>query len=193
MRPTNLVALVAPLLLALGCAAQASDSTKAPAPAPPAVNATPNPQWTVEGVGVNTEEADKDAFELAQKEVAAYLDAQQPRWVWKPDANYVRTLRKGEPVRETQQVQSGLAHKAKVTVEITPQKFQEMLEEDRKAVVTSRQLLLVKILAVVVSLLTAVAGYVKLDELTKGYYSGLLKLLAVGLVGGVGAGVWFLS
>jgi hypothetical protein len=43
-----------------------------------------------------------------------------------------------------------------------------------------------------VSLLTAVAGYVKVDELTKGYYGGLLKLLAVGLVAGVGAAVWFL-
>jgi hypothetical protein len=69
----------------------------------------------------------------------------------------------------------------------------EFLRKDRDHRVVQRQIYLGKILAGLVVFLTAVAGYFRLDEATKGYYSGWLRLAALGLVGIVGAGIWWIS
>ena len=41
-----------------------------------------------------------------------------------------------------------------------------------------------------VAALFAIAGYVRLDEWSKGYYSGLLKAVAVLAVAGIGVAAW---
>jgi len=52
-------------------------------------------------------------------------------------------------------------------------------------------LLLGKILASLLVLLSAVVGYVRLDEWTKGFYTGWLRL-AAGVFAVVAAGLWWL-
>jgi len=42
-------------------------------------------------------------------------------------------------------------------------------------------------------LLLAVAGYLRLEDATKGYYTRLLRLAAVAFVALVGAGLWMMA
>jgi hypothetical protein len=44
-----------------------------------------------------------------------------------------------------------------------------------------------------VTICAAVAGYLRLDEATKGYYTNLLRLGSLAVIGTVGAGVWLLA
>ena len=53
--------------------------------------------------------------------------------------------------------------------------------------------LMVRVLAALVALLAAVACYLRLEDATKGYYTTLLRLAAVGFVALVGAGIWLLT
>ena len=45
-------------------------------------------------------------------------------------------------------------------------------------------------LAALVALLAVGAGYFRLEELTRGYYTGVLRLLLLGSAGAIGAGLW---
>ena len=63
----------------------------------------------------------------------------------------------------------------------------------RQARAAQRQGLAAKGLAAVVAVLLAVAAYLRLEDATKGYYTALLRLVAVGFVALVGAGIFFLS
>jgi hypothetical protein len=49
------------------------------------------------------------------------------------------------------------------------------------------------VLLVLVALFGAAAAYFRLDEATKGYYTGWLRVGALGLVALIGAGVWLLG
>jgi hypothetical protein len=49
------------------------------------------------------------------------------------------------------------------------------------------------VLAVLVLILAAVAGYIRADEWTRGYYTGRLRVLAVGAVAAGAAAVWWLT
>jgi hypothetical protein len=63
---------------------------------------------------------------------------------------------------------------------------------ERKEVSKERQTLLAKLLAGLLAGLVAVAGYLRLDEATKGYYTTWLRVASVALVATVGAGAWLL-
>jgi hypothetical protein len=89
----------------------------------------------------------------------------------------------------------------RLAVEVGEPQYQQILRQDRKyqeeqrklraqqrkQQVLQRQLLLGKGLAGLIALLAAVAGYLRLDEMTKGYYTNWLRVAAVGFVGAVGA------
>ena len=63
----------------------------------------------------------------------------------------------------------------------------------RHAMVQQRQLWLGKMLLGVVVLLAAISGYIRLEDATKGFYTGLLRLGMVGVLCAVGAGLWLVS
>ena len=50
-----------------------------------------------------------------------------------------------------------------------------------------------KVLAGMVALLGGVAGYFRLEEATKGYYTTWLRLGVAGLASAVGLGFWLMS
>jgi hypothetical protein len=52
--------------------------------------------------------------------------------------------------------------------------------------------LLGKILVGLVALLAVVTGYIRLDDWTKGYYTGWLRLAAWGILAVVGTGLFWL-
>src|SRR5262249_56683635 len=66
-------------------------------------------------------------------------------------------------------------------------------EEARRTIVEHRQWWLAKILLGVVVFLGALSGYIRLEDATKGYYTGWLRLGLVGVLCAVGAGLWLVS
>jgi hypothetical protein len=67
---------------------------------------------------------------------------------------------------------------------------QPVRESLQRESVKHRQFWLGKLLLGVVALLTAVTGYIRLEDATKGYYTAWLRLGMVGVLCAVGAGLW---
>ena len=78
-------------------------------------------------------------------------------------------------------------------IELTPDQWRFMLREDRRLRSVSRMALSGKVLVGFVAFFGAVAGYLRLEELTKGYYTAWLRLAAISFVSAVAAGVWWVS
>jgi hypothetical protein len=90
-------------------------------------------------------------------------------------------------------------HRVSLNVTITPQAWQRILEEQhndlqrlRHGVMKDRMLVLLKIMGGLVALLATVAGYIRVDEWSKGYYTNWLRLAAMSCVGAVVAAGWWL-
>jgi len=94
----------------------------------------------------------------------------------------------------------GKMYRAAVRVDVSPfvrsefdaqeRQFQESLRQHRA---THRQKILACVVAGLVALLLAVAGYLRLEDATKGYYTRLLRAAAVAFVALVAAGIFLLG
>ena len=151
---------------------------------------------TVENWGETERDAEHNALRKAQGEICAYLTEQNHPLQWPPSLDYindhlVKNSKRlpdkdfGEPLNTLR----GVA----LSIEIGPKDWQDMLRQDRLMRAKSRMLLLGKLLVGVVAFLGAVAGYLRLEEMTKGYYTAWLRLAAIGFVTAVGAGIWLIS
>lgn len=156
-------------------------------------------QLTVTGIGETHADAEEVAFEHAQQELAAYLRDQYPPIEWEPPANYVKQVVKvnEEVPTNDYEAEKGMTHKVRVVLEITPEERvridqwdREYRQEQRAEVLQDRMGLLARIVGGLVVLLATIAGYIRLDDLTKGYYSGWLRLAAAGIILAVGAALW---
>jgi hypothetical protein len=94
----------------------------------------------------------------------------------------------------------GPMHRVWLRVEVSPRDRDDMYqqeqlfqEQQRQVRATERQMILAKALAGFVAVLAAVAGYLRLEDATKGYYTTLLRLGAVTFLGLVGAAIWLIS
>ncbi len=150
--------------------------------------------WTVEGRGKSAEDAEQDALEKAQGQVTTFLTNQNPPLEWAPSLNYVeRLVTKRTPEEPEKYLRDiGVTHQVRLDVELTSHQFDQMRDHDRQLRREHRLFWLAKILAVVVAVLAALAGYLRLDEATKGYYTTWLRLAAVGFAAAVGVGAWLL-
>ena len=74
-------------------------------------------------------------------------------------------------------------------LKLTPDTWQMIAEDERNTHIKERMGILAAIIAGVTVLLGCVAGYVRLDEATKGYYSGRLRLAAVVVLILAGCGI----
>ncbi|MBV9125845.1 MAG: hypothetical protein JO112_21040 [Planctomycetes bacterium] len=161
------------------------------------------PLWTatVTGKGKTMQDAEDDALDEARSAVILYLRNQKPPVRWVPPQDFVsRKLVKEQHRAEPKKVEpcdefpNGLVEQYTVQVAVTADLQREMADLARRAQMQERMLLLAKLLAVLVGLLGVAAGYVRLDEWSKGYYTGWLRLAAAGFVAaGVGMGVWLVN
>lgn len=154
------------------------------------------PILTVVGIGESAKDAEQEALEKAQAEVIALLRQQSPPIEWVPPIDYVKKkLVRGITNEGTKDLPPpvGRVYQVSVRVGLDSETRSEILKLDRHARTSQRMLFLVEILGGIVVVCTAIAGYIRLDELSKGYYTGLLRLAAVGLVAVVVAGLWFFT
>jgi hypothetical protein len=198
MRPCNFLALAACCLLALGL----RTSTERARAQAPALNATAASRaiypttWEMEYYGETPKDAEDGALQAAAEKVTAYFHQNVPALSdWSPSAESLANKRVISLLDGTEQVElpDKVSYRARVKVEITSKNVGELAEEARGARMHDRQLLLARLLAGAVALLLVVAGYLRLEDATRGYYTTLLRLAAVGVVVVVGAGLWLLA
>jgi hypothetical protein len=151
---------------------------------------------TVQNWGETEKDAEHNALQKAQDEIRAYLAEQNHPLQWRPSLDYINE----HLVKNTRSLPDkdfgdplGTLRGVALSIEISPKDWQDMLRQDRLLRAESRMLLLAKLLVGVVAFLGAVAGYLRLEEMTKGYYTAWLRLAAIGFVTAVGAGIWLIS
>jgi uncharacterized membrane-anchored protein len=157
----------------------------------------------VEGRADNEEIAERVALLRAQDELEQYLRTQAPTLRHMPSEDYVHAnlVKKvaGKELKDPDQKEKGLFHVI-LEVSFTDNDYVELMRRDRQLNEAERQeriqdrmLWLAKLLIGLVALLAAVTGYFRLEEATKGYYTLWLRVVAIGFVAAVGAGLWWVS
>jgi hypothetical protein len=153
-----------------------------------------NAGWVVRGYGITREDANNDALRKAQAELLDYLAGQGLRLEYSPSLEFVGTALvkdwEEEVPKEIQDV--GLVRQVRLRVELSQRDLGKILRQDRQVRAQNRMLFLGKVLAGLVAFFAAVGGYFRLEEATKGYYTAWLRLVAIGFVAAVGAGLWWI-
>lgn len=152
--------------------------------------------WLVEGWGNTREDAWQRALENARTDLPGHLAEHDLALDWRPSLSFIRDkLVKGAPeyLKEDFHEPVGPAQGVRLQIGITTKDWEQMLQQDRQLRAESRMLVLAKLLAGFVAFLGTVAGYLRLEEMTKGYYTAWLRLAAIGFVTAVGAGIWWIS
>jgi hypothetical protein len=154
-----------------------------------------NPSWSCEGWGQTREDAEVSALKRARESIVAYLAANYHRMDWAPNLDYIKNhmVKESEPDSKDFGEGVGELQGMKLLIEVSPKDWQYFLGEDRRVRSEFRMAVLAKVLAGLVAFLGAFAGYLRLEELTKGYYTAWLRLAAIGFVSAVSAGIWWIS
>jgi len=198
MRPIPLASLVILGLLAGGSSAYAGrpHGPARPVSARAPAKSQPSPSWVVQGFGLEQEDAEQEALKAAKEKVLNYLSGQGVVLKWDPSLAFIRSLvKKIEPADDVDVQIAGIAPAKHVSVhfELSPQNYQYILKKESELRGQERMVILGKVLAGLVGILAAVAGYFRLEDATKGYYTAWLRLGAIGFVAMIGAGLWLLS
>jgi len=150
---------------------------------------------TVSAHGRTQAEARQAVRDKASQRVAEYLLQRAPGLRWIPSAEelgrWVSLQEPSDPTVDNTEW-GGAQYKAQLRVEVSDKNLEEILAQDQRERASARQLLSAKLLVALVALLAAVAGYFRLEEWTRGYYTGVLRVLLLLCVGAVGAGLWLI-
>ena len=143
---------------------------------------TPPP---VSGFGQTKNDAQQNARENARAWVQSYLDDRFPNLGWSPTAEYLERIGavRVDPPKEVELKDLGQGYEAAAHIDVTDAKLsvmQEQVNEARDRVLepvrSQRHFLVGRILAALVAVFLVMAGYLRLEELTRGYYTTLLRL-----------------
>jgi hypothetical protein len=149
---------------------------------------------TVEGWGEDEDRAKDYAVKKVSARVEQYLRSQVPGLEWTPSPAYIkkRMLREPAERRRIKDVDEGDKHVKcwAWNVAVSRSDLEDIVRRDTNRRVHHRLGILTAILIAVVALLAVVAGYIRLDDWTKGYYTGWLLAAAVGSLALVGSGLW---
>ncbi|HLJ95712.1 MAG TPA: hypothetical protein VKU02_21225 [Gemmataceae bacterium] len=208
MRPIRLTSLVILGLLASGPWVQANGRVFKRIARPPVAFPVPMPRSavppkepeillsrTVDGWGETVADAEQMALENARRVIVDCFALREDHPLeWRPNLNYIHRylIKKRDALEDSEEPLRGLQG-VRLWIEIDRGKWDAMLQKDREVRSESRMVLLGKLLAGVVAFLGAIAGYLRLEEMTKGYYTAWLRLAAIGFVSVVGAGIWWVS
>ena len=130
------------------------------------------------------ERARHDARLILDREVSEWLTPDIPR-AWKAPAHLVDAMIEGVEIKPIDK-DYGTLYEATQRVNFSPARRAAIVEVYQRELVLRRLAVLGGGLAFVLSCLTAIAGYIKADETTKGYYTNRLRLAAAAVVGAAG-------
>lgn len=180
------------------------------APSPPRKQGKERTQPVIEvrgSVKAYQDHAELDALVRTQIELEKYLRKLDPPVWWSPPVEFIRAKARltvtdveitdpdyqqflSDAGKEVGEINS--PKRAVVEIALTPAVRREMLYLARQDRSENRLLLLAPLLAGLVLLLMTVGAYIQLDEQTKGYYTGWLRVAALGMIAAVvGSGLWW--
>lgn len=160
----------------------------------PSQDTTKYPTWTATGYGETEKDAEMDALKNVQPEIAEFLAAAGIAHDWNPSLNDLRGLVSGEPKTVVKDLDGvGPVRETKLQLEMTPKAYRKLVQQDRQNRAMGRISFVAKLMAIAVGLLIAFAGYFKLEDATKGYYTAWLRLAALSFIAAIAAGVWFFA
>jgi len=197
MRSSRFYLLILALLLPAG-GAEASPRRRAPTPPvsePVAVPAAPNQGAEFIRYGRTTSDAKDLALEDARRWVEEYVTGHYGTNgpVAVEDLSRHQMVRVEDHVQEVDLGRGERAQAVRVRVELTPSYLREVEDHAHQQRVEQRHLLTARVLGGLVVLLMVGVGYLRLEEATRGYYTTLLRLAALGLVALAGAGLLVLA
>jgi hypothetical protein len=190
--------VIAGFVLALaslaGCAAP---------PSPPRAGQPSERPTQEKGYGETKNAAEERALDNARQAVQLYLDERFPGLDWKPSsmdlvALTVVTVRPNETKPGEFGDLKGYEATAHIDLgDVNLHKMQDKVDAARKRamepVVSERLAWAGRLLAALVALSLVVAGYLRLEELTRGYYTTLLRLGAGAVVLLTVLGLWLVA
>jgi hypothetical protein len=143
-------------------------------------------------ISITEERAKDEARKLLDKEVTDWLELAGVPRSWKPpvrliDAMIIETTVK--PVvkdDDTLFKDYSTLYVANLLLDVSPERRATFLESYKRQLVHERMVLLGGALGFVLICLGAISGYIRADEVTRGYYTNRLRLLAAGGVGAAG-------
>jgi hypothetical protein len=144
-----------------------------------------NPDWKDNWKATPQQSMD-EAVALITVELADYLHNQQPPIEWTPPPGFVESLVKDSvklKEKELADAPGTKKYRYDGAIEIKPKLRAEIVRHDREFRSQQRMVWLALGVAGIVALLGVVAVYIRMDEMTKGYYTGWLRVAAVGFLG----------
>ncbi len=135
------------------------------------------------------EAAEQEVMQKACRQVAALVREVKPDSQWAPSVDFVQKRLIRRPVEaKLETLQPSVAedvgtphmYSASVELEIRPDAAEEIILKLRHEEARERQLALLKPMLAILALLATVAGYYRLDDVTKGYYTNWLRVSAAG-------------
>jgi hypothetical protein len=154
------------------------------------------PSWEFKGWGQTREDAEENALKRARERILEYLAASKQPLQWAPSLAYIKKHMVKELRPEPSQNFGdgvGELQGMRLVIEFSPKDWQYILSEDRRVRSEFRMLVVGKALVGLVAFLGVVAGYLRLEEMTKGYYTAWLRLAAIAFITAVGAGILLIS
>lgn len=146
------------------------------------------PVWRIEGKWESTtEDARHSAYQQAREELVNYLRGQEPPIRWVPPVSFIGDRSKKLVVALEEEThpfpEIGTMRRFVLEMALPTEARQEIWRHESESLARQRMFWLAKVMAGLVAVLAATAGYLRLDELTKGYYTGWLRLAAAGVLG----------
>ncbi|HMB02376.1 MAG TPA: hypothetical protein VKP69_01390 [Isosphaeraceae bacterium] len=155
-----------------------------PKPAPTPAPALPTGTRLVKGQLSATEDrARAEARVQLERKLAEWLVPDIPP-SWKVPEPLVNRPICGEQVKAVEK-DYGTLYEATLQVRITPELRAEIVEAYRRELVAHRLAVLAGVIGFILACLAALAGYIRADEATKGYYTNWLRAAAAAGVGAV--------
>ena len=164
----------------------ASPAPSAPPRQKPAMSLKPEDTRVIKGLISATEDrAREEARKELDKNVAEWLEASSVPRSWQPPAQLVDGMileTKVKPIVKDY----GTLHEAEFVVDVSPRQRANLVAAYHRQLVHGRLVLLGGTLTFFLTCLAAITGYIRADEVTKGYYTNRLRLIAAAGVGAAG-------
>jgi hypothetical protein len=156
-----------------------------PKPAPtPAQALPPGTRWIKGRLSATEDRARADVRRQLEGKLAEWLVPDVPS-SWKVPEPLVNRLICGEQV-EAVEKDYGTLYEATLQVRVTPVLRAEIVETYQRELVAHRLTVLAGVIGFILACLASLAGYIRADEATKGYYTNWLRAVAAAGVGATG-------
>jgi len=154
-------------------------------PRPPTFVSPKETRLLIGLISATEERAKEEARKQLDKEVTDWLEQAGVPRSWKPSTQQIDAMIIETTVERVVK-DYGTLYVAKLRLDVSPEQRTIFTESYKRQLVHRRMVQLGGTLGFILICLGAISGYIRADEVTKGYYTNRLRLLAAGGVGAAG-------